>query len=110
MCDGLVCSSACPSMKREPFLYDYILKHQNLNRTDIIRDLGVLLDTKLIFDYHIDAIVTKAFKALGFIIRTTVAGCPRASFDLRAPQSWHKRPALYTRTESSTLVATRRTG
>lgn len=67
----LKCNSISFTRKREPFLYDYILKHQNLNRTDIIRDLGVLLDTKLIFDYHIDAIVTKAFKALGFIIRVS---------------------------------------
>lgn len=34
-----------------------------------MRDLGVTFDAKLLLDYHIDSIVTKASKALGFVLR-----------------------------------------
>lgn len=41
-----------------------------LSRTSDFKDLGVCFDGKLRFDVHIDTIVKKAFKTLGFVIRT----------------------------------------
>lgn len=36
---------------------------------DYIKDLGIYLDSKLLFRHHIDFIVQKAFRLLGFIFR-----------------------------------------
>ncbi|KAJ8732328.1 hypothetical protein PYW08_015058 [Mythimna loreyi] len=40
-----------------------------ITKVNSIRDLGVLHDGKLLFDSHIESIVNKASKELGFIIR-----------------------------------------
>ena len=40
-------------------------------RVSTFRDLGVTFDPNLKFDRHVDAIVLKAFKMLGFLIRTS---------------------------------------
>jgi hypothetical protein len=49
------------------FIYD--LNGDELTRTDQVKDLGVILDTELNLKAHINAIVGKAFKQLGFILR-----------------------------------------
>lgn len=49
----------------------YSLKNQTLQRSHVIRDLGVIHDSKLLFDEHITHIVTKAYKALGFLMRSS---------------------------------------
>lgn len=47
----------------------YSIADENLNEVDNIRDLGVVLDTKLTFTLHIESIIKKASSMLGFIIR-----------------------------------------
>lgn len=47
----------------------YTLYGQTINKVNTIRDLGVIFDSKLLFDQHIESIVKKAAKALGFITR-----------------------------------------
>lgn len=42
-----------------------------VQKVTTIKDLGVTLDVKLSFEAHIDNIVNKAFKMLGFILRST---------------------------------------
>jgi hypothetical protein len=49
--------------------FDYRLSGSTLDRVETITDLGVVLDTKLTFSSHVDAIVNKASKRLGFIKR-----------------------------------------
>ena len=49
--------------------FDYHIEGTVLNRVSVIRDLGVVFDTSLTFRDHIDSIVTKAKKMLGFIFR-----------------------------------------
>lgn len=51
--------------------FDYSLNQQSLQRTDYIRDLGVILDSKLILDRHVETITSKAMRTLGFIFRIT---------------------------------------
>lgn len=41
-----------------------------LNRTDRVKDLGVIFDNKLSFQYHITYIVNRAYRMLGFISRS----------------------------------------
>ncbi|KAJ8717226.1 hypothetical protein PYW08_005625 [Mythimna loreyi] len=51
--------------------FEYKLNDQVLNKVTAIKDLGVKMDYKLLFDQHIDYIVNRASKALGFIIRVS---------------------------------------
>jgi hypothetical protein len=48
--------------------YDYSLNGQNLERVSVIRDLGVLMDSKLTLSEHVDVYVSKARQMLGFIV------------------------------------------
>ncbi|XP_048487187.1 uncharacterized protein LOC125490855 [Plutella xylostella] len=59
------------SRKRHLFEASYTIKGQNLARALSSRDLGVTYDSKLLFDQHIDHIVSKASKSLGFIMRAS---------------------------------------
>lgn len=61
------------SRKRTLVQSSYLLKQQTLQDCKVIRDLGVLHDSKLLFDSHIDAIIAKASKALGFIMRSSAS-------------------------------------
>lgn len=63
------CSILTYSRKRSIIPSSYIFGDQVLPRTNCIRDLGVYHDSKLTFELHVDAIVAKASKALGFIMR-----------------------------------------
>ena len=55
--------------KPNPILYDYKLTNTSIARVTSITDLGVTFDTKLLFDAHVNNIVNKASRALGFILR-----------------------------------------
>lgn len=50
---------------------NYFIRGEILKRVSEIGDLGVIQDSKLIYDKHIDAMVTKAYKALGFVLRAS---------------------------------------
>lgn len=49
----------------------YKIGDSPLKQVQDIRDLGIILDSKLRFDKHIDTITSKAFKILGFVLRNT---------------------------------------
>ncbi len=49
--------------------YSYGFDSQEIDRCDVINDLGVLLDNKLTFNVQIDYIASKAIKVLGSIKR-----------------------------------------
>lgn len=57
------------SRKKNLISYNYTLQSQHLKRVSEMRDLGVIHDSKFIFDSHITSIVGKASKSLGFIMR-----------------------------------------
>lgn len=57
--------------KPNPIKFDYTINGTPLTRVNTIKDLGVTFDAKLLFDTHINNIVSKASKALGFIIRVS---------------------------------------
>lgn len=50
-------------------LYTYSMNQINLPRVNSVRDLGVILDTKLNFIQHIDNIISSSNKLLGFTLR-----------------------------------------
>jgi len=56
---------------KDPLLFNYLLFDQPVERVTSIKDLGIVFDSFLTFNGHIDAIVNKALKLLGFIKRNT---------------------------------------
>lgn len=59
--------------KKKPLVTKYELGGALISELDEVRDLGVIIDTKLKFTTHINNIVAKAAKSLGFIRRNTQA-------------------------------------
>ena len=50
-------------------LHSYFANVQELSRVSIINDLGVLFDSELRFTGHIDWVISKSFRMLGFVWR-----------------------------------------
>ncbi|CAK1580774.1 unnamed protein product [Parnassius mnemosyne] len=65
------CSHMTFTRQRSSIGFGYTLHNQTISRVNHIHDLGVIHDNKFIFDKHIEYIVNKASKALGFILRTS---------------------------------------
>lgn len=65
------CSIVSFTRKKNPIQHDYTLNNDKVIRANSIRDLGVLIDAKLTFANHFDAVVNKAYKKLGFILRVS---------------------------------------
>lgn len=63
------CSVITFTRKKQPIVYTYTLKGEVLNRESVVKDLGVLLDSKLTFKDHISYVTSKASSQLGFIFR-----------------------------------------
>lgn len=56
--------------KRNPVPFDYVIQGTPIDRTNLVRDLGVYFDSKLTMSHHIDIITTRALQSLGFVMRT----------------------------------------
>ena len=63
------CSVISFQRKKQPLLFNYNIAGTCLQRTDIVTDLGVLLDTQLTFRQHFSMIISKANRQLGLIFR-----------------------------------------
>jgi len=55
--------------KRQLVNCNYVVEGTQVKRTNLIKDLGVLFDNELRFIHHIDYVVAKAFRMLGFTLR-----------------------------------------
>ena len=74
------------TLRVSPILATYAVDGVTLERRTQVRDLGVILDSKLNFACHVDATVLKAKRMLGLLIRSMqLPGSPRrARFDCKA--------------------------
>ena len=63
------CSIISYTRKKKPIQWDYTIGDDHLARTNVVRDLGVMLDSELNFREHYSHIINKARRNLGFIIR-----------------------------------------
>ena len=59
------------SRSRYASFYDYALDGQSLVRKQCVKDLGVLLDTKLSFKDHLDHVIASRSRVLGLVIYMT---------------------------------------
>jgi hypothetical protein len=50
-------------------MFQYVIGDSDLERVDVINDLGVLVDSRMTFVNHIESIVSKLARMLGFIKR-----------------------------------------
>lgn len=67
------CSVLTFSRAREPLHYSYKVDNAPLKREEVVRDLGVRMDTQLRFREHITSVCKKAYKRLGFVLRTAAS-------------------------------------
>ena len=51
--------------------FSYMINNTIIQPVDMIRDLGIILDSNRSFDHHLRSVITISFKTLGFIKRTT---------------------------------------
>ena len=66
------CCAITVTNKNHPIVFPYVSSAgEAITRASSVKDLGVYIDGTLKFDVHVEAIVNKAFKSLGFLIRTS---------------------------------------
>lgn len=63
------CSIISFTRKKLPVIWPYTIGDQPLERVTVVKDLGVLLEEKLSFSSHCNAIISKANRNLGFMFR-----------------------------------------
>lgn len=67
--NAMKCKIMTFSLKKITVHTDYYIGNDLIDRADTIRDLGVMLDSKLSFSTHIEFITNKAYAMLAFIKR-----------------------------------------
>ena len=76
------CKVLTLTLRRKPFLGAYTINGVLLERVQVMRDLGVLLDQRLTFGEHVEYTVRKANRALGLLMRTFATGKRGRSLNL----------------------------
>ena len=74
------CFAFTLTLKTSPVHHPYSIGGSVLERVSEVRDLGVILDTKLNFSAHINQTISKANRALGVLIRSFQTGLPHKKF------------------------------
>ena len=75
------CKVLSLTLKRLPVTATYTIGGIELERVRVMRDLGVLIDEKLTFADHVDAVVRRGNRALGLLVRTFQTGKHGRSFN-----------------------------
>lgn len=65
------CKVITLTRSHSPIIFDYSMNQSPLERVNAIKDLGLILDSKLRFNEHISMTVAKANSMLGFLRRNT---------------------------------------
>lgn len=74
------CKSFSITLRRHPIVNCYTIGNTRLQSVETIRDLGVILDTRLTFCHHVDAAVSKANRFTGIIMRSMQTTRKKVSF------------------------------
>jgi ribonucleases P/MRP protein subunit RPP40 len=64
------CQCISFTRKKKPIIHTYNFNGAVIERVNVVRDLGVLLDSEMSMRDHINAISSRAFRNLGFVMRT----------------------------------------
>lgn len=65
------CNSITFTKNKKQHTYSYHLLNTQLKRVYLLRDLGVVLDSKFHFNIHVENIINKALKMYGFVMRNS---------------------------------------
>jgi hypothetical protein len=65
------CSIVRFHRKKNPLIFQYSFLGSDLESLSEVKDLGIIFDQKLSFISHINSIVNKSMRVLGFIVRIT---------------------------------------
>ncbi|GBN72621.1 hypothetical protein AVEN_233001-1 [Araneus ventricosus] len=65
------CSVLSYTRKAQPLIHVYKINNLVLSRSNTITDLGIIFDSKIDFSQHIDTMVSKTYRRLGFLKRRT---------------------------------------
>lgn len=65
------CSVVNFTRNKSIIAFEYIINGITIANLPSVRDLGILFDRKLLFNEHIDAIVSSSLRMLGFLFRAT---------------------------------------
>ena len=68
------CKSFTLTLRRAPVQITYNIRGTVLEHVDQIRDLGIVIDSKLTFAQHVDHVVKRANRALGLLMRSFQTG------------------------------------
>ena len=68
------CKTLSLTLRTKPITGVYTIAGASVERVHEMRDLGVVIDEKLTFGAHVDAVVKKANRALGLLIRSYQTG------------------------------------
>ena len=71
------CKSFTITLRRAPVQTTYMINATKLEHVEEIRDLGIILDTKLTFASHVSGIVSRANRSLGLLFRSFQTGATR---------------------------------
>jgi len=82
--NSIKCKSFQMTLKTKPLKTIYHIDRTELEHVDQIRDLGVILDTKLTFGPQVDSSVKKANRALGVLIRSFQKANPGGYLNVRS--------------------------
>ena len=78
------CLSFTITLKQAPIHHTYSINTIPLRHVAEVRDLGIVLDTKLTFSAHVSSVVAKANRSLGLLIRSFQTSLPKQKFDRKA--------------------------
>ena len=81
------CKSFTMTLRRAPVQTSYCIAGIQLDHVSEIRDLGVILDSKLTFAPHISNIVCRANRSLGLLIRSFQVATTSSKFNRIAVQA-----------------------
>ena len=77
------CKTITLTLRRTPVQTAYCIENTYLDSVEEIRDLGVIIDSKLNFSTHVSGITRQANKALGLLIRSFQTGLRSSNFNTK---------------------------
>ena len=74
------CKILSLTLRTKPTIGVYTMENEAIERVHVMRDLGVMVDSKLTFSNHVDTMLKKANRALGLLMRSFQTGKHGPSF------------------------------
>ena len=65
------CNIISFSRRAKVLKFDYNLNGVAIRRVTEVRDLRVYIDSKLFFGLHVEQMISRAYRMLGFVLRTS---------------------------------------